>query len=162
MNTVTNLLKSTALKFIPVFFLFSCGKNDDKPNEPTPSEPVSVIPYIELKEVSPLTVKAFEEEIVFTIFYKDGDGDIGTKEADINSLFIEDSRGDIKLGYHIQPLAPKDAEIAIQGHLNIVLNNTILFGDGSEPETVVFSVYLFDRAGNQSNIVESPEITVVP
>ena len=47
--------------------LFSCKKE----------EPISETPSIEFVEVSPRQVVAFQEKLIFTISYTDGDGDLG-------------------------------------------------------------------------------------
>ncbi|TVR76261.1 MAG: hypothetical protein EA412_14025 [Chitinophagaceae bacterium] len=143
-------------------FLLSCGKDNDTNDTDKDIRPVSDTPYIELIDVQPTNVKAFEDSIVFTIYYLDGNGDIGTSDADVNSLFLKDSRGAFEIGYHIPPLSPKNSSITIEGHFKITLQNTILFGDGESAEKAVFEIYLVDKAGLKSNVLHSPEITVNP
>ena len=122
-------------------------------------EPPSVIPEIKLITTSPGQVKAFEDEIRFVIEYTDGDGDLGTNDDKVRNVFVKDNRVDVIHEFRLQQLAPDNATIAITGTFEIKLPNTIIVGS-SAPETVTFSISVVDRAGNESNEVTSPEITV--
>ena len=123
-------------------------------------EPPSVIPEIKLITTSPGQVKAFEDEIRFVIEYTDGDGDLGTNDDKVRNVFVKDNRVDVIHEFRLQQLAPDNATIAITGTFEIKLPNTIIDGN-SAPETVTCSISVVDRAGNESNEVTSPEITVV-
>jgi len=56
-------------------------------------------------------------------------------------------------------LAPSGQAIAIQGQLTIELKNTAIT-NGSTSQSFSYSVYVKDRAGNQSNTVNTSAITV--
>ena len=122
-------------------------------------EPPSVIPEIKLITTSPGQVKAFEDEIRFVLEYTDGDGDLGTNDDKVRNVFVKDNRVDVIHEFRLKQLAPDNATIAITGTFEIKLPNTIIVGN-SAPETVTFSISVVDRAGNESNEVISPEITV--
>ncbi len=155
------------LKYIPIIciliFALSCKKKTTIIDS-DPLDDISEIPEIELLEVSPLSVLQYEDSISFKIKYLDGNGDLGEQDPDIKSIFLIDNRApnDLIFDFHLSPRAPLDSEIAIQGELDVVLNNTILIDDGLGAETATFSIYIVDRAGNQSNILQSPEITINP
>jgi len=110
-----------------IFLVVSCGKNE-------PSELLTEIPTIELVKVIPESnqVQQYNDELTFTISYSDGDGDLGTEDADIPSIEVIDTRDPdvLKFEYHLSPRAP--AKIRIK-----------------------------DRAGNWSNEVETEMITVL-
>lgn len=131
------------------FFCIGCG-ND---------EPVSEIPYIEFVSVNPKQVQAFEDNLIFTIFYQDGDGDLGENNPDLHNLFLKDNRNDIVYEYRIEQLAPDDANITIQGELNIELSGTGITDDSQE-QSATFDIYIVDRAGNNSNTISSSNIIV--
>ena len=58
------------------------------------------------------------------------------------------------------PRAPEDAQVAIQGELEVELNALFLLGNGSE-ETTTYTLRIRDRAGNWSNTIITPTITIV-
>jgi len=118
----------------------------------------SDVPEIGLVSVSPTTVSAFDS-ITFVISYTDGDGDLGENSPSAKNLFLTDSRIGSPYQYRISELAP-NASIAIKGTLTIVLKNAGILG--ALPEYVTFSIYVKDRAGNTSNTVNSPVVTVNP
>lgn len=143
---------------ITVTLVSSCKK--DKSNDPIPK--ASTIPVIELVSVTPTTVHALQDSIVFTIKYTDGDGDLGYDEADSMAVFVTDKRFPITIPFHLQPLSPLNTTISITGNLPIVLTNTILQNNSSTSESAVFEIKIRDRANNYSNVLTTPVITVLP
>lgn len=127
----------------------------------TNTDPVfDVVPRIELLHVSATSFVEFSEQITLTIRYEDGDGDLGNPDSEVNSIFVQDSRLSMPDEFYLQPLAPEDAlPLNITGNLDLRLAPTFLLGNGSS-ETLIYSVYLVDRAGNKSNVVQTPTITV--
>jgi len=124
-------------------------------------EPVfDATPRIELLELSQKSLLQFQDQLKIRIAYEDGDGDLGNLDADVNSIFVKDSRLSAPDEYYLAPLAPEDASVSIQGTLELQLSPTFLLGNGDR-ETIVYSIYLVDREGNQSNTIETEEITVV-
>ncbi|MDP5171603.1 MAG: hypothetical protein NWR72_15260 [Bacteroidia bacterium] len=121
-------------------------------------EPISDIPEIELISVSPTSVKAFEDEIVFTVSYTDGDGDLGTNDDTERNVFIKDERLDVTHEFRLKQLAP--ADVAITGIFDVTLPSTILVDSSATMETVTFVLYVTDRAGNKSNEVMTDPIEV--
>lgn len=117
-------------------------------------------PYIELKSSNPSTIQAFSDTLTFTVFYKDGDGDLGENNPNIYNLFLKDNRNGITYKYRIQQLAPTGSDIAIQGSLDVKLASVPMLDDNNQTETATYSIYLVDRAGNQSNTVTSGNITI--
>ncbi|MEL6732380.1 MAG: hypothetical protein AAFP83_14720, partial [Bacteroidota bacterium] len=61
--------------------------------------------------------------------------------------------------FHLQQLAPDEANVPIQGTFVVTLPFTILTDNAAE-QNVSFEIYVVDRAGNQSNILTTPEIVV--
>lgn len=155
------------MKYIYLFVLFfilvvyACKKEEDVTPESDP--PMSIIPSIELKSVTPTSVKQFKDSIVFNIFYKDGDGDLGFSDTDSLSLYLTDNRVPLTEKYHVPPLSPDSSKIAIQGYFNLVLNHTNLLDTaGTDSETTTYTIKVKDRSGNWSNEVTSVTITINP
>lgn len=142
--------------FIAIILFAACKKEEGIINPPMPDEP-----YIEIRSVSPGTVTAFEDSIVFIIYYEDGNGDLGYNSPDSLSLFVTDTRIPLTESFFVPLLAPEGAEISIQGELKVVLNNTILVDLDADSEVVNFEIQLKDRSGNMSNVVVTEDITVL-
>ena len=56
---------------------------------------------------------------------------------------------------------PDGADVPITGTFELTMPYTILVS-GSSPEQVSFDIYVVDEAGNESNVVSSPDIQVNP
>ena len=120
---------------------------------------VSAFPEIEFVSISPTTVQEFSEEINITISYLDANGDLGENNPDVKNMFVKDLRNGIEYEYRIPQLSPDNSEIQIAGNLEIIINGTGIVGGGIS-EKVSFEVYVVDREGNKSNVIETDEITI--
>ena len=142
------------LIFISILFVFvsSCKKDTDEIQ-------VDEIPKLELLSVEPLDIQQFEEKLFVYLNYEDGNGDLGQLDPDSTSLTIKDSRLQFEDKYHIPPLAPLEEEIQIKGVLKVEIKNTFLLGT-ADKETYNYEIKIKDRAGNWSNTVSTPLITV--
>lgn len=129
--------------------------------ETLPGDPISPVPSIELRNVSPGTVTAFSDSLVFELYYIDGDGDLGFEEADSAVVYLTDTRFPLTEQFHVQPLSPPGTEIIISGIWQVVLPYTILEDEFASSEQAVFSIQIRDRAGNFSNTVLSEPVTVI-
>jgi hypothetical protein len=117
-------------------------------------------PVIELLSIGPGTVVEFEQAVSLRFSYADGNGDLGRLDPDDHSLWVKDSRLDAPDGYHIIPLGPPDTEVPIQGELVVELSPLFLIGNGAQ-EVMTYSFHIVDRAGNKSNELVSPPITIL-
>ena len=131
-------------------FLSAC-KKEEIIFEPTPN--------LEFVSISPSSVTEFQDEVVITIQYRDGDGDLGENTPDVKNLFVTDSRNDVEYSYRVQQLAPDDSDINIEGQLEVNLKTLSVVGS-SDSENATFDVYMLDRAGNKSNIITTSAITI--
>ena len=116
-------------------------------------------PEIAFVSMSAQSVQEFEERVTVRFSYKDGDGDLGQEDPDNYTLWVKDARLGGTDGYHIPPLAPEDAEVPIQGELEVELNALFLLGNSGEEETH-YTMYVVDRAGNRSNELTTGMITI--
>jgi hypothetical protein len=124
-----------------------------------PAEKIfSPVPEIELISVNPTQVVSFRDSIVFEVEYTDGDGDLGSMTED--NFFIEDDRIQVTHGFRVQEIVPNGERVPITGSLRIILPNTLIT-DGSASQQVTFTLYMIDQAGNESNRVSTPPVTVI-
>lgn len=133
-----------------VLVLFSCKKEEVMP----------ATPEITLLDAAPGLVHEFQDRVTLRFSYKDGDGDLGQSDPDDYSLWVKDSRLANTDGYHIPPLAPLDSEVPIQGQLEVELTTLFLLGSSGE-EVMTYTFQIVDRAGNRSNSITTPPITIV-
>ena len=150
------------LFFSIIAILAACTKETTLTTENDPNPMIGDVPVIELLQVTPTTAKQYVDSIAFTIQYQDGNGDLGNADPDVPSVKLIDNRDPDLLifDYHLSPRSPEGSELAIQGELTIVLSNTILIDNNNQSETTTFSISLTDRAGNESNFVETETITI--
>lgn len=134
-----------------ITLIFSCKKDKVE---------ISNVPEIKLVEVSPTQIREYKDKIVFNVYYKDGDGDIGENADGVKNLFVTDSRNQITYQFRVKQLSPSGAGVAIEGNLMVELNNAAIL-DGSSSQAVEYSLYLKDRAGNSSNIITTSGLSVI-
>ncbi len=121
---------------------------------------ISDVPKIEIRAVAPLEIQEFDGNATVFLKYEDGDGDLGYAEADSLSLEVWDARLSEPDWYYVPALAPVGENLSIRGELEIVLNGTFIIGNGTQ-ETTTFTMRIRDRAGQWSNTVQTPVITIV-
>ncbi len=138
--------------FIIITSLFSACKKDE--------EKYSDVPAITFESISPGIVKQFSDSLIVTISYEDGNGDLGENGSDVKNAFVTDSRNDLTYAFRVKQLAPTDANIIIKGKLLIVIPQVAFNNLTGISETATFSIYLEDRAGNKSNVVNTSSITI--
>lgn len=158
-------MKKKTILFIHVtllFFASSCVKNHAEYLSITEYELLGEIPIIEFESISTTDVVEYQDTIIFTIFYQDGNGDIGTLDPDASTIELIDNRDSVNLifNYHLSPRSPAGSEIAIQGTLDVVLEHSIILDDNNASEETTFSLRIKDAAGNWSNRVDSPTVVV--
>ena len=139
----------TIIYLLIISIVVCCNKNEDFSN----------IPQLTFQNLNPTSIIEFDGPITFSIIYKDGDGDLGENNPNINNLFLKDQRNNIIYEYRIQELSPNGANIAITGSIDIVLNTTSITDESNEQEAI-FDIYVIDRAGNQSNTISSDPLTI--
>ena len=78
---------------------------------------------------------------------------------DKNDLFVKDRRLVNADYYFVKPLSPPGSEIKITGIISVQIKNTFLLGTGNS-ELTQFNLKMRDRAGNWSNSINTPNITI--
>ncbi len=143
------MIRNLVLVFLVSVALVACKKADE----------IGPIPEIEFVSVTPGNVQEYADSLVVTIKYRDGDGDLGENTSGAENFFLADSRNNVIYKFRIPQLAPDNSSIIIEGNLNVTLANTAII-DGSNSQTFTYSIYVKDRAGNQSNTVVTSPVTV--
>jgi hypothetical protein len=105
-------------------------------------------------------VVQFGDRVKVRFSYKDADGDLGHADPDVATLEVKEARLEVPDLYHVPPIAPEGAEVSVQGELEVELNALFLLGNGIE-ETTTYTLRIRDRAGNWSNSITTPTITIV-
>jgi hypothetical protein len=136
-----------------VVFLCACKKKDDEP-----AFRFTNIPNVTSVSTNVSGIRAWQDSIVFTIGYNDGDGDLGENKEGVENLFIRDNNTGVTTGFRVPQLAPGNSKIKIQGTLEVVLRSVGKNGTGSE--TTAFTVWIVDRSGNKSREMTSEKVTV--
>jgi hypothetical protein len=143
--------KLLSLLLTSMLFSFSACKKE---------KPISNAPVIQFVSMSPNPAIKYQDEITIAFKYTDGDGDLGENTPDVKNLFVTDSRNNVTYQYRIPQLAPDNSTIAITGNQPFVLPPQGFIDDNNATESAVYSIYVKDRAGNQSNIIQTPSLTI--
>ena len=97
--------------------------------------------------------------------YQDGDGDLGYLGDPTYNLFLEDMREAYStdsarfVAYSFGSLTPQTRKPSIQGEFSLVLT-TPPWEPTDEP--LIFQIYIVDRAGNRSNVIQTSPIQIQP
>lgn len=121
---------------------------------------ISNTPSITFISVAPNPAVKYVDAIKIEFGYTDGDGDLGENTSDVKNLFITDSRNGVVYEKRIPQLAPDSSKIIIKGNYIVDLSPQGFVNDNDIFETTTFSIYVKDRAGNQSNTIETSLLTV--
>ena len=110
-----------------------------------------------------------QDSIIVTFHFEDGDGDIGRMtDTDMNNVFFIDMRtGQIDNSFGIPFVPPQGSSNGIEGEVHIKVYSTCCIypvGDPCLPsaqypsDQLTYEIYITDRAGNSSNVIETPII----
>ena len=138
--------------FLLLLFLSSCKEDDRLPFSDTPE--------IELLGVSHDTIREYQDVLIITISYQDGNGDLGWVDPDQYALFVRDVRLENFDGFYIGPLSPPGSNVPITGKLNIEFPSLFLFGNRNA-ETTQFEVKMIDRSGMESNLITTDPVVII-
>lgn len=138
--------------FLLVAVVAGCVKPPEYPDEPR----------IELVEVNKTSFVEFDpDSLRITIYFEDGDGDLGGEDVDSLNMFWEDSRVP---GFQI---ASKIPFIELQGNHKAISGNIYAIRGISQcinpvdVDTFHYTIQIRDRAGNWSNEIRTPDLTLL-
>ncbi|MFN8166636.1 MAG: hypothetical protein U0X76_10850 [Bacteroidia bacterium] len=117
------------------------------------------VPSIEYVSITPANAHQYTDNVTITIKYKDGDGDLGENNSDVKNCFVTDNRIGVTYKFRIKQLAPSGSSVPIEGNLDIQLGGQGIT-NGSSSQSASYSVYVVDRAGHESNVVNTGEIVI--
>lgn len=149
MSTMGRYLQYIIVCGLALLALSSCKKEDEKPQVPT----------ITFKSISEESVVQFNNNVTITFSYEDYQGDLGETDPDKYSLRIKDNRLSDYDWFHIPPMTPDLQELHIKGDYALELPPLFILGNGTE-EVTHFSIQIRDRAGNWSNTITTPVVTI--
>ena len=131
------------------------------------------IPELELIGLTKDTVMQSslnEDSVIVVLSFTDGDGNIGSDDS--LNVFVTDLRDGFLAHKFRMPTIPEEgANNGISGELSITIYSTCCVYPNGEPpcnpstqfptNTIQYGIYIRDNAGNNSNTVETPPITVL-
>lgn len=144
-------MRPATLFLILTIFFGSCIKQPSYPPEPE----------IEFKSVSATQIVPGTDSLVVEIGFQDGDGDLGVKDGDSTlNAFLIDNRTGFPYSYQIPFVNPRGNSKSISGTIWITVDPFALNCRPNRPnfDTISYEVYIVDRAGNESNRVQTPDI----
>jgi len=140
------------------------------------------IPSLEFKTFIKMTHPAGYDSVgIIVLTYTDGDGDLGLDKKDTTSYnffvtYYKMNNGVLSPGTIFNPvtqtydtiffnnrfydLAPPDYIGWIKGEIEDTIRPLYDPRSSKSRDTIMFQIYMTDRAGNKSNIVETPIIVV--
>lgn len=143
----------------------------------------AIEPKITNVSIDKQEIANFVESFVISIDFQDGDGDLGNNpdkpddEQFFDNIFLIDNRVNIDLDSifvrptFIETLTPPSGSQAIDGTIRLTIAELCCYNESGSPacpfntvitptNEVVFDVYIIDRAGNQSNVMQTPPLTI--
>lgn len=147
-------MKTTTLSLITLAFflllLYACKKE----------ELISSTPSINFVSISPNPAVKYQDTVTIAIEITDGDGDMGENTADVKNVFVTDDRNNVVSGFRLSQLTPDGSNIIVRAPVNIHLPPQAFVDDSHSSEVATYSVYVVDRAGHQSNIISTGQLTI--
>lgn len=175
-RTESQTMKNISLLSLLIAFcsLQSCLQPPDYPNEPE-------IEYVGMNKmfVRQGSVGAEPDTLRITISYTDGDGDIGAPEDGdfTNNVIYIDSRNDLDSRVSVPFIPSLGLGNGISGQISFDILSTnfgmcCIYDDksGEDPctrstrfptDTLQYTVYIIDQAGNESNRIETEPIVLL-
>lgn len=125
------------------------------------SEPVfPVQPRIAFVDIQPRIVREYQDSILVTFRFQDGDGNLGALEPGEINLHLIDSRINSGLteaqatnAFSVPNLTPQTRNPSIQGEVTVKLNFTVLLPGQTEQE-IRYQIKFWDRNGNLATPIE--------
>lgn len=155
--------------FLSITMIIACTKPPDYSDTPE-------IAFINFSKNTMQQGEGFEDETILTISFTDGDGDIGIDGEP--SVFFKDLRTGFDLLTAAAPVIPEQGVgNGISGEMYITVNTTCCIhpdpdlaedgcgadfeGTGVFTDTLIYEVYIEDRAGNKSNVIQTGPIILL-
>lgn len=143
--------------------IYGCIEPPDYPIEP-------VIEFVEMSRTSvtaqtiPLNPDRELDTLYITFSFTDGDGDLGGGSFDTTNQNIQliDSRiGLVDASFFVDDLPNAGVTNGISGEITVMIPEIFCFQNSEPRDTLNYSIQIIDRAGNLSNIIETPPIELI-
>lgn len=138
-----------------MLYITSCLKPPDYDESPT----------ITFKSLSKTEVQEdsinVSDSLQLTFSFTDGDGDLGALnnlDSTLN-IFLTDSRDNSIKEYQIPTLTPDGSVKAISGDITITIKS-FACQPGFDTDPFTYAVKIKDRAGHESNTIQTDQITI--
>jgi len=127
-------------------------------------------PEIEFLSISKSEVLQAIDTFRIAFSYTDGDGDIGLDLDDPdNNVIITDSRTGFEETFKVPVIPQQGATNGISGKISLLVfascclnsNPICLPTPNANPEEIVYTVRMFDKAGNESNTIQTSPIMLI-
>lgn len=161
----TPLITGIALVITTIVCWSSCVTAPDFPDTP-------VLEFVSFSKSSMIQSTIGTDTVVMTLRFTDGDGDVGVPDGEPDqNIELIDRRTDFRYATFSTPEIPAegvgngiDVEVRI-----LLLNDCCVYDDPSIPactplneaNELSFDITVKDQAGNVSNVVTSPAITLI-
>ena len=139
----------------------SCLNGDEYPLEPD----IKYVSAVFKDTLDQLGNVAYLGTITFE--FTDGDGDIGTETGDTtNNMFVDEielangiRQTPVPHEYKIPYITPGGSNQSLKGEIDVEVE---IFKSFNPPtyDTVIYEIYIVDRANNKSNIITTPIIAL--
>ncbi len=140
-----------------LFFVFGCTKEETYP----------ITPEISFKNLEVFQSLSQNDSLVLTFSFTDGDGDIGTPDADtvntdvfvtmyemMDGVFVKYDDPFGAFNYRVPFLEPRGNNKSLKGDIRINVDYNIF----EINDTIRYELYMKDRAGHQSNVIGTSTI----
>lgn len=150
-----------------VFGLYCCQTPPDYPDEP-------VIEFLSMNKNTMLQGSGLADTVLITFSFTDGDGDLGRAENSQDlDIFLTDLRKNAPADNYRIPFIPElGAGNGIRGEVTFKLFQTCCIYPNGVPlpctpnfenfpqDTVAYELFIVDRAGNESNRIQTEDIYI--
>lgn len=120
----------------------------------------SPVPNLKFESFEGDSVFNLQDGLVLNISYFDADGDLGQNDPDVHNLFVTDKRNEVTYKFRIQQLRDDKYTCGVEGNMEVVIPKPSIIDPNAETETLNYSIYAFDRAGNKSNVINTGPIKI--
>ncbi|HHS95789.1 MAG TPA: hypothetical protein ENJ45_04300 [Phaeodactylibacter sp.] len=145
----------------------ACREPPDYPDEP-------VIEFVGMNKSTMVQGQLNNDQLQMTISFTDGDGDLGSNNnEDSTKVYLIDPRYDPPLTTTVTiPLVPElGTGNGISGEMTFrVFNSCCIYPglpitcepyEGYPTDTIVYSIYIIDRKGNKSNVIQADPVVLL-
>jgi hypothetical protein len=152
-------MKLIAYLLFAIVLFTGCFKEPNYPPEP-------VIQFMSVTSTAD-PILALTSDVYIQFSFQDGDGNLGRRSDDDTTanMYVKDLRTGFvnSLAYSIPPIPQKGSSPGVKGDISFNFRNSLFcnpLDPGKMQDTIVYEIYVKDRAGNISNTITTSPIIV--